>query len=152
MDLNELLHKHQLEVMEAATSGDGPGREHHFAKVAEYAERVRALREMHPMTDDPTGADAPPAIIYGTYAGDAGKPSAAAPIASWEDEGGAIDDPRAHAPMAAQADAGSERQVPEGIETVVRREYRVGPYTYQDLDLAVAEHLRQLAAGDHGPA
>ena len=32
------------------------------------------------------------------------------------------------------------------------REYRVGPYVYQDLDLAVAEHLRQLAAADRGTA
>ena len=34
MDLNELLHAHQVEVMKAAAASDGPGRDNHFAKVA----------------------------------------------------------------------------------------------------------------------
>ena len=132
LDLNELLHRHQVEAMKAAAAGNGPEKENHFAKVAEYAERVRALRERHPMSDKPVSSEGPPAIIYGTYAGDAGKPSAASPVQSWEDEGGAVRHP--------------EHTVPEGIETKLVREYRVGPYVYQDLDLAVAEHLRQMSA------
>ena len=132
MDLNELLHKHQVEVMKAAAAGDGPGKDDHFAKVAVYAERVRALRGVHPMADTSAAPDGPPAIIYGTYAGETAKPVAIEPVASWEDEGGAVRHPSI--PLA------------DGVETKSVYEYRVGPYVYQDLDLAVAEHLRQLSA------
>ena len=139
MDLNELLHAHQVAVMQASARGDDADRDGHFAKVAEYARRVRALRTMDPMISDKTIApEGPPDIIYGTYAGDAGKPSGAEPIASWEDEGGAVRHP--------------ETPLPEGVELTMVRHYHVGPYVYQDLDLAVAEHLRQLSARDHGPA
>ncbi|MBT8427815.1 MAG: hypothetical protein KJO02_07280 [Erythrobacter sp.] len=138
MDLNELLHEHQAAVMRAAAAGDATERDNHFAKVAEYAERVRALRKVKPMTDTPTKAGGPPAIIYGTYAGEAPQASGTQPIASWEDEGGAVRHP--HTPL------------PEGIASQLLREYRVGPYVYQDLDLAVAEHLRQLAAADRSTA
>lgn len=138
MDLNELLHEHQAAVMRAAAAGDGAERDNHFARVAEYAERVRALRKVEPMPDTPTQAEGPPTIIYGTYAGDDAQAENTAPVASWEDEGGAMRHPLT--PM------------PEGIEMKLVREYRVGPYVYQDLDLAVAEHLRQLAAADRGTA
>ena len=132
MDLNELLHKHQVEVMKAAAAGDGPGKDSHFARVAEYADRVRALRKVHPVADNPAAPDGPPAIIYGTYAGENAKPAATEPVASWEDEGGAVRHPSI--------------PLPDGIETKLVPEYRVGPYVYQDLDLAVAEHLRRLSA------
>lgn len=138
MDLNELLHEHQAAVMRAAAAGDGAERDNHFAKVAEYAERVRTLRKVKPMTDSPIKAEGPPTIIYGTYAGDAPQDPASQPIASWEDEGGAMRHP--HTPL------------PAGIASQLRREYRVGPYVYQDLDLAMAEHLRQLAAADRSTA
>lgn len=133
MDLNELLHSHQVAVMKAAAAGDGPGRDNHFAKVAEYAERVRALRDMAPLTRHQanSGGEAP-AIIYGTYAGDTAVPSDRASIASWEEEGGAVRHP--------------ESALPKGIEMKVVREYRVGPYLYQDLSLALAEHGRQHSA------
>ena len=138
MDLNELLHEHQAAVMRAAASGDGAERDNHFAKVAEYAERVRALRKVKPMTDKPSKSADPPTIIYGTYAGDNAEASRSAPVASWEGEGGAVRHPLV--------------PVPEGIAMTMVREYRVGPYVYQDLDLAVAEHLRQLAVRDDGTA
>lgn len=57
MDLNGLLHEHQVAVMKAAASGDGSARDNHFAKVVEYAERVRALRRIDPMTKTPASAD-----------------------------------------------------------------------------------------------
>ena len=132
MDLNELLHEHQAAVMRAAAAGDGTERDNHFAKVAEYAERVRALRKGKTMTDTPTKAEGPPTIIYGTYAGDDVQAESTAPVASWEDEGGAVRHPLT--PM------------PEGIEMKLVREYRVGPYVYQDLSLAMAEHKRQRSA------
>lgn len=138
MDLNELLHQHQAAVMRAAAAGAGTERDDHFAKVAEYAARVRALRRIDPGADTPAQVEGPPTIIYGTYAGENAQPSDGAPIASWEDEGGAVRHP--HIPL------------PEGIDMKLVREYRVGPYVYHDLDLAVAEHLRQLAAQGDGTA
>ena len=131
MDLNELLHAHQVAVMQASARGDDADKDGHFAKVAEYAEQVRRLRVMREDGEKPAAIDGPPAIIYGTYAGDAGKPSAATPEASWEDEGGAVI-PSADEPQAErQADAD--------------REYNVGGKTFGDLDDAVTEHLRQMS-------
>jgi len=134
MDLNELLHAHQVEVMRASASNDQAGKDDHFAKVAEYAERVRQLREMR--SDLFVTAPAIPTsetIIYGTYAGSAEQLSPAKAIDGWEDEGGALDPPQFAA-------------LPEGMTSKTVRQYHVGPYVYQDLDLAMAEHLRQLSA------
>lgn len=131
MDLNELLHAHQVAVMHASASGDDRGRDNHFAKVAEYADRIRQLREVRRMTDDKKQKNGPETIIYGTYAGDTVGPPAPRPVESWEDEGGALDPP--------------EIVLPEGIEMKTVREYRVGPYVYQDLNLAMAEHMRRLS-------
>ena len=65
MDLNELLHAHQVEVMKAATSGD----ESHFGMIAEYADRIRQLRTIPQGMPIPPVPTAPPTIIYGSYAG-----------------------------------------------------------------------------------
>lgn len=151
MDLEEMLHMHQVAVMKAAAAGDTEGQSDHFAKVAEYAARIRAMRGRVPANDvgkAPQVHDAqapmltpengPPAIIYGTDANATGRRPAAQQVDSWEDEGGAV--------------RNREYSLPEGIETRTVREYRVGPYVYHDLDLAVAEHLRQLRAADTGPA
>lgn len=138
MDLNELLHRHQASVMRAGAAGDDAARAGHFAKVAEYAERVRQLRELRMMTDTPTPAVEPETIIYGTYAGDPSEPAAPKAVASWEGEGGALDPPET-------------AELPEGVTSRLVREYRVGPYVYHDLDLALAEHLRQLSAADDDP-
>lgn len=65
MDLNELLYAHQLEVMKASASSD----DHHFGRIAEYADRIRQLRTVpyaRSIAHDPA---APPTIIYGSYAG-----------------------------------------------------------------------------------
>ena len=40
MDLNELLHAHQLEVMKASSSAD----QGHFSRIASYAARIKDLR------------------------------------------------------------------------------------------------------------
>lgn len=133
MDLNELLHAHQVAVMHASAAGDDGARDNHFSKVAQYAERIRQLREVRRMTEDKKQANGPETIIYGTYAGDTVGPPAPKPVESWEGEGGALYPP--------------EVVSPEGIETKVVREYRVGSYVYQDLNLAMAEHMRQLSKG-----
>lgn len=140
MDLNELLHAHQVAVMQAGASGDVRGREDHFAKVTEYAERVRQLRELRQMTDTPPPVEPPETIIYGTYAGEPPPEEASPAENSWEGEGGALENP--------------ETPLPEGVTSKLVREYRVGPYVYQDLGLAVAEHMRQLSreGNDDGPA
>ena len=135
MDLNELLHAHQVAVMNASARGNDEDRDGHFAKVAEYAERVRQLRMMRETGDAPAAIDGPPTIIYGTYAGDAGKPSAATPVASWEDEGGAL---------RPSAEAAPE-DMPDDLPADPDREYTVGGKTYGDLDAAVSEHLRQMS-------
>jgi hypothetical protein len=139
MDLNELLHAHQTEVIRASAAGDQCARDNHFAKVAEYAERVRQLREMRnapvtsPSISRPAAIPDPGTIIYGTYAGSAEQLSPAKAIDGWEDEGGALDPPQFAA-------------LPEGMTSKTVRQYHVGPYVYQDIDLAMAEHLRQLSA------
>ena len=137
MDLNELLHAHQVEVMRAGASNEQAGKDDHFAKVAEYARRVRELREMRiesaPVTIFANEQKAE-TIIYGTYAGPIEQPAAAKAVDSWEDEGGALDPPQV--------------VMPDGVTSKTVRHYHVGSYVYQDLDLAVAEHLRQLSAAN----
>jgi hypothetical protein len=66
MDLNELLHAHQVAVMSAAASGD----ENHYGKISEYAERIRQLRTISQATSVEHDPAAPPTIIYGSYAGE----------------------------------------------------------------------------------
>jgi hypothetical protein len=134
MDLNELLHAHQVSVMKASASGDDKGRDDHFAKVALYAERIRGLRDVREQGGSANRLASPETIIYGSYSGETLEEPAPATVASWEDEGGALDPP--------------ELPVPEGIVTSLHRSYHVGPYVYQDLGLAVAEHKRQSAAAD----
>ena len=73
MDLNELLHAHQLEVMKASASGD----DDRFARIAEYADRIRNLRTVTPTEGVVQDPAAPPTIIYGSYAGDTVKDDAA---------------------------------------------------------------------------
>lgn len=65
MDLNELLHAHQLEVMKASASES----DDHFGRIAEYADRIRKLRTVSPTEGIPQDPAAPPTIIYGSYAG-----------------------------------------------------------------------------------
>lgn len=142
MDLNELLHEHQVAVMKASASGNGDERDNHFAKVAEYAERIRQLRNVSQDATRPVRPDVPQTVIYGTYAGENAPPPAAPQgesdaVKNWEDEGGALTSPQV--------------AMPDGVTTTVLRHYHVGPYVYQDLDLAVAEHLRQLSAARGEP-
>lgn len=141
MDLNQLLHSHQVAVMNASAAGDHHERDNHFARVAEYAERIRQLREVRMMTETTNPAAGPQTIIYGSYAGDpdGGASEQALPASisgggedRWEGEGGALDPP----------------EIPDGIKVRMVREYRVGPFVYHDLDLALAEHLRQLSASE----
>ena len=132
MDLNELLHAHQVSVMRASTAGDDQGRDGHFSKVTEYAERIRQLRVMRQDSEAPARIAEPETIIYGTYAGAAtGQPGAGTAVNSWEGEGGTLDPP--------------EVITPDAVRTTLVRQYYVGEYVYQDLDLAVAEHMRQLS-------
>lgn len=138
MELNELLHAHQAAVMRASASGDTAARDDHFAKVAEYAERIRALRDVRPSAgadNDPAPPQGHATIIYGSYSEPSEAAEPAEPMKAWEDEGGALDPP--DLPEAALPFGVAERSVPE---------YHVGPYRYQDLGLALAEHLRQLSA------
>ncbi|MEW9855694.1 hypothetical protein [Novosphingobium sp. M1R2S20] len=69
MDLNELLHAHQLEVMKATACQDERQREAHFSVVARYAEEIRKLRKILPETRTVQFPATRETIIYGTYAG-----------------------------------------------------------------------------------
>lgn len=59
------------------------------------------------------------------------------PLASWTNEGGALDPANSADPYA--------NALPEGISTRMVREYMVGPYRYTDLTQAIAERDRQRA-------
>ncbi|MFA6218150.1 MAG: hypothetical protein WC692_00030 [Erythrobacter sp.] len=131
MDLNELLHAHQVAVMKACAVGDGDTRQGHFDKVAEYAERIGQLRAMRRNTGPPPLPNALESVIYASYAGDTLPRPAAKAIASWEGEGGALNPP--------------EIPLPAGLTMKTFRRYYVGSYVYEDLELALAEHGRQKA-------
>lgn len=142
MDLNELLSAHQRAVMRAADIADRDDSDAYQRKVAEYAERIGELREMNQMSEDTRAPDAPQTIVYGSFAGD-GAEAVAAPapepaVNDWEDEGGSL-----RAPLEA---------LPDGVTVKLVREYRVGGYVYQDLGLALAEHLRQQSGRDEAQA
>lgn len=145
MDLNELLSAHQRAVMRVADIADRKNSDAHQRKVAEYAERIGQLREMNQMSDTSKAPDAPQTIVYGSYAGDVAeptveaKPAAAGAVNDWEDEGGSLDPP---------VDPQPTPQLPDGVSMKVVHHYHVGPYVYQDLGLALVEHLRQQSAGD----
>lgn len=129
MELNELLHKHQAAVMRASAAGNDDERDDHFAKVAEYAERIRQLRDVQQPKETPNRVDTPGAIIYGSYAGPPATVSPATATESWEDEGGALNPP----------------QVPlrDDLTSKLTNQFFVGPYTYTDFSLALAEHARR---------
>lgn len=133
MDLNELLHAHQVAVMQASASGDDVTRQSHFDKVALYARRIRELRDFRQRADPPTGSDRQATIIYATYAGDPQSHAQTMSISVWESEGGAVDQP--------------ESALPPGLILKMIPQYWVGPYVYSDLDHACAEYTRQNPVG-----
>lgn len=132
MDLNELLHAHQVAVMEASAAGDDVARQGHFEKVALYAKRVRELRQFNRQSALPSASLGGETIIYGTYAGDPAPVPDTVLLNEWENEGGAIE-PQANS-------------LPAGVTLTLAPQYHVGPYVYSDLALAVAEHGRQTRA------
>ena len=129
MDLNELLHAHQVAVMQASASGDDDTRQNHFDQVALYAQRIRDLRDFRQQTDPPAGTERQATIVYGTYAGDPQPHAQTISINAWESEGGAIDRP--------------DLPPPPGLILKMVPQYSVGPYVCSDLALACAEHARQ---------
>jgi hypothetical protein len=66
MDLNELLHAHQVAVINAGASGN----ERHLGMISEYADRIGQLRTISHTASIAHDASAPPTIIYGSYAGE----------------------------------------------------------------------------------
>ncbi|KPP88493.1 hypothetical protein [Erythrobacter sp. HL-111] len=130
MDLNELLHAHQVEVMKASASGDEKSRRVHFQKVAMYAECISDLRAMLGKDRGASKINQNATLVYGSYAGEQALFAAGTTdLAKWEDEGGSLNVGGA--------------SLPAGITVRIVREYHVGQYVYQDLRLAVAEFERQ---------
>lgn len=136
MDLNELLHEHQVAVMHASAAGDGATRQNHFDKVAIYARRIRDLRDFRQRADAPGGSDQRATIIYGTYAGDPLPEESSSAMKRWENEGGAFEP--------------SEPALPADVSLAFVPQYRVGPYVYSDLARALAENERQVVAKRSG--
>lgn len=131
MDLNVLLHAHQLAVMRAKGAGDDESRQIHFDKAAQYAEDIGALRIPPNRTVALLSSVARGTLSYGSYAWDSPqKPPSS--LDAWENEGGAISRPRA-TPVAE-----SRLTLPS--------QYFVGSAVFSDLSLAVAEHARQRQA------
>lgn len=64
------------------------------------------------------------------------------PLASWDNEGGAVNPADPADPAGPYAKA-----LPDGITSRLVREYFVGPYRYTDLAQAIAERDRQRASG-----
>ena len=128
MDLNELLHAHQIEVMRASASSDDEGRRGHFDKVALYAEQIRSLRDFRRSAHPAPMAAPGETIVYRTYAGNDAPYLQPAVVDAWEEEGGSLDRP---VPL------------PDGIILTIVPQYAVGTYRYTDLALARAEYLRQ---------
>lgn len=137
MDLNELLHAHQVEVMKASGSGDDAGQKNHFAKVTLYAEKIRELRESLQGLEPRPLVGSGETVIYGTYVDD---PSPSRKIAS---------------PGTSESDEVSrdpaEMPLPPGMTSKALSQYYVGAYTYSDLSLALAEHTRQKLAPNTVP-
>ena len=133
MDLYEMLHAHQLEVMTASGSGDDAGQKSHFAKVALYAEKIRELRDKRQGPEPRPVANSRKTIIYGTYAGEL-SPAENGPAAALESLGCSLD------PV--------EIPLPSSVTSKALNQYYVGTYTYTDLTLALAEHTRQKRDGD----
>ncbi len=136
MDLNELLHAHQVAVIKANLAGNDHVREHHATKLASYAERIRKLRGLRSEEQVALDAESPEMILCASYAGDDHSRSSKALIEDWESEGGSL----------------KVQTVPQISESSVHF-YHVGRFVYTDLALATAEHKRQsLAASARGAA
>lgn len=133
MDLYELLHDHQVEVMKASGSGDDAGEKGHFAKVALDAEKIRELRGKRQGPEPRPVTDSRKTIIYGTYAGEP-SPAESGPATALESVGCYLD------PV--------EIPLPSSVTSKALNQYYVGTYTYTDLTLALAEHARQKRDGD----
>jgi hypothetical protein len=125
MDLNEVLHAHQLAVMKIAAGGSMNADD--AAKLALYAAQISALHGPAPYTDPRPRAE-PDTIILAGYEGNHPE-TGIAENETWESEGGSI--------------APTPDILPSGITMMLRPEYRVGPYAYGDLALAKAELSRR---------
>jgi hypothetical protein len=130
MDLNELLDAHQRAVMQL--TGDGSASGKHSSRAALYAARIRHLRDGRGSgNSDPVARDTDLTVYAGRSGTDETR-SGTGSLAIWESEGGALEVLNA--------------ALPSGITMTLRPEYRVGPYTYFDFALALAEHARQQRA------
>ncbi|MHA6333845.1 hypothetical protein ACXYL9_09190 [Qipengyuania sp. CAU 1752] len=129
MDLNELLHAHQVEVMRASAAGDDEGRQLHFAEVANYAAQIQALRTSRKGYVPLLHRAAREIDMHVTNGQHLATNASTTSLNVWESEGGSINPPNS--------------PLPAGIAERLVREYRVGPYKYTDLSQAIAENTRQ---------
>lgn len=131
MDLNELLDAHQRAAMQTQADGSPQGQQ--AIRVALYAARIRELRDGHGYIGSDPIAPGADMLVYAGRSGALPIRPGPQALEAWETDGGAI---------ASQEAA----LLPDGITMTLRPEYRVGPYVYTDLALAVAELARQQGA------
>ncbi|WP_041558675.1 hypothetical protein [Novosphingobium sp. PP1Y] len=128
MDLNFLLHIHQIHVIKANATSDEKSRQIHLDKAALHAEEIGSLRVPPLQAVTLLSSVSADTLSYGTYAWDRPvKPTFS--LDSWENEGGAVRQP----------------DVPDALETklTLTPQYFVGSAVFSDLAQAVAEHARQ---------
>ena len=130
MDLNELLHAHQVEVMRASAAGDDEKRQLHFGEVANYAAQIQALRTSRKGYAPSLHRAARKIDVHEMNSQHPAPNASTTSLSVWESEGGSMDPPNS--------------PLPAGIAERLVKEYQVGPYKYTDLSQAIAENERQL--------
>lgn len=132
MDMNELLHAHQIAAMKADRELDRPLRLAYLETVSLYAERIHSRRKRW-QRDLPFSRDLSHSPLVSARIEQSKTASrslrASSAIDNWESEGGALE-PRLV-------------RMPAGITTHLVPHYRVGSFVYSDPDLAIAEYVRQ---------
>ena len=133
MDLNELLHAHQIAVMKVGVAGDEHSRIGHLHNVAHFAERIRKHRNT--WQKDASFAPTSLARIFLSpkdrgFQTERCTSDATDASDQWENEGGALD------PCALP--------LPPAVRTSFVRQFHVGPYVYSDPKLALAEYNRRI--------
>lgn len=130
MNANQLPHNHQLIQLKARHVPSRGEREVASDLIRHYARQVTAWRrpEGHPRPDDHTFSV--PAC-WQTSDGPVSHNTQDPPgTGAWENEGGALASP-------------DKPMLPDGVIAIPMTHYRVGQYTYTNLDDAMAQYRRQ---------
>lgn len=129
MGINQLLRAHQAEARRASNAQDEQSQQRHFDKVANYANRIRELRQLPRDDARDVGDETNPVIVEDFTVANHASLLCPERLESCEDEGGALASPSSQSPV--------------GVSLTICQEYQVGPYASPKLPIAVAESDRQ---------